>query len=48
MTREIRLNDLFEAGFLGVGDILVYRRTFTLIDVTVEKDIMVRVSLTNL
>jgi len=39
--REIRLSDLFEAGFLGVGDILVYRRTFTLINVTVEKDVMI-------
>jgi len=41
-TREIRLSDLVEGGFLGVGDILVYRRTFSLANVTVEKDIMVR------
>jgi hypothetical protein len=40
------LSDLVEAGFLGVGDILVYRRSFSLLNVTVEKDIMVRVSLT--
>ena len=44
----IRLTDLVEAGFLGVGDILVYRRSFSFVNVTVEKDIMVRVSLTNL
>ena len=40
--REIRLGDLFEGGFLEVGDILVYKRTFQLLNVTVEKDIMVR------
>jgi len=40
-TREFRLSDLVEGGFLGVGDILVYRRTFTLINVIVEKDIMI-------
>jgi hypothetical protein len=45
-TREIRLSDLVEGGSLGVGDVLVYRRTFSLANVTVEKDIMVR-SLTN-
>jgi len=43
-TREIRLSDLVEGGHLEAGDILVYRRTFTLINVTVEKDVMVRVS----
>ena len=41
--REFRLCDLVGAGFLGVGDILVYRRTFSIANVTVEKDIMVRV-----
>jgi len=40
-TREIRLSDLVEGGHLGTGDILVYRRTFSLINVTVEKDIMI-------
>lgn len=46
--REMKLADLVEAGFLGVGDILAYRRNFPLVNVTVEKDIMVRISLTNL
>lgn len=40
-AREFKLTDLAEAGFLGVGDILSYRRTFTLANVTVEKDIMI-------
>jgi len=40
-TREIRLSDLVEGGFLGVGDVLVYRRTFSFANVTVEKDIMI-------
>ncbi|KAF9647511.1 hypothetical protein BDM02DRAFT_3116982 [Thelephora ganbajun] len=40
-TREIKLSDLVEGGFLGIGDILVYRRTFSLINVTVEKDVMI-------
>lgn len=39
--RSMRLTDLVEAGFLGVGDILVYRRSFSLVNVTVEKDIMI-------
>jgi len=45
-AREIRLSDLLEGGFLGVGDVLAYKRTFSHMNVTVEKDIMVR-SLTN-
>jgi len=40
-TGGVRLSDLVEGGFLEVGDILVYRRTFTLVNVTVEKDIMI-------
>ena len=40
--REIKLSDLVEGGFLGVGDILAYKRTFHYANVTVEKDIMVR------
>ena len=42
----IKLSDLLEGGFLGVGDVLAYKRTFSHVNVTVEKDIMVR-SLTN-
>jgi hypothetical protein len=36
------LSDLVEGGTLGVGDVLVYKRTFNLANVTVEKDVMVR------
>lgn len=36
------MSDLLEGGFLEVGDVLAYKRTFVHANVTVEKDIMVR------
>lgn len=41
-AKEIRIIDLLKSGAIQVGDILVYKRHFSLLHLTVEKDVMVR------
>lgn len=40
-AKEIRMIDLLKSGSIQIGDILVYKRNFNLLMLTVEKDVMV-------
>lgn len=39
---ELKLTDLAEGKILRVGDVLSYRRNFSQLDITIEKDVIVR------
>ena len=39
---ELKLTDLAEGNILRVGDVLSYRRNFSQLDITIEKDVIVR------
>ena len=43
---ELKLADLVKGSMLKVGDMLAYRRNFTNLSRTVEKDVLVRHALT--
>jgi hypothetical protein len=39
---EVKLATLASKGVIRVGDIIAYKRTFTNVDLIVEKDVIVR------
>jgi Asx homology domain len=41
-AKDIKLTDLIRSGVVRIGDILVYKRAFALLSLTVERDAIVR------